>query len=536
MKQIFCIVLLMLCLKPRLFAQETSDERFQRRYLEVSVSLLASDLESAHRVADSLVLAASTDEQKVRANMLMAKIYENKGDIRKCLLMVMKADTIAMVAKNYSLMASTSGYLATSFRRLGLLKTSRFYLDRADKANDQQPDKNKKLLTGINILHERAFHSVEDEDFVKAKAFLMRANSQIVIDGAEDSKALQIKATNDQLMGECELKLGNFSAADSFLNSSLIKIGNIETNLRPYIYRSLAEVALARRDLIKARHYLELVEPYLSSAKVEELLILTYRSWSKYYESDGNLVKSIEFKTKSDEILNEHEKKAKRLSSELIEDLRLTKDAYQNRNLLFLWGGAALFMVALIGLSYLYAKQRLYRDRYLALREKNNPEEIKPKVLDEKNESVESDVYLGRSKLQAKNKTREIKISVDTEKRLRKEFLRLEDSHFYLEKSITVKWLASELGTNVNYIAFIIQKYRGKDFYDYVQSKRIEYIIDKVQKSPELVKLKLSYLAEMCGFTSLSTFSTAFKQVTGMPPSAFIHFFRKEHERDVSPH
>ncbi|MNY47674.1 Helix-turn-helix domain protein [compost metagenome] len=84
------------------------------------------------------------------------------------------------------------------------------------------------------------------------------------------------------------------------------------------------------------------------------------------------------------------------------------------------------------------------------------------------------------------------------------------------------------MGTNMRYASYILQKFRGKDFYDYLQSSRVEYIIGKLKTSPELFDYKISFLAEMSGFTSLSRFSSAFKEVTGIPPSAFIHFMKKE--------
>jgi AraC-like DNA-binding protein len=447
----------------------------------------------------------------------------------------MKADTIASTAKNYTMYASTSGYLATAFRHLGLLPTSRYYLDRAEFANNHQDDRQAKTLTKINILHERAFHAVENEDFNKAKEYLLQAAPDIVINGKEDSKALLIKATNDQLMGACEIKLGNFAAADSFLNSSLAKIESVESNLKPYIYRSLADVAIAQKDLEKAGYYLNLIDPYLKSAKVEELMMLTYRSWSQYYELEGNREQSEKFQMRSDEILTKREKEQKKLTSELIENLRLTKEVYHRYSLFLLWGGAALVVLMSIGIFYFFRKQQLYHIRYLTLIEmyEKNPEN-QITGIETEGKLGGRNLILESTKSKSKNRTRDIKISKKTEIRLHDEFLKFESKHFYLEKSISLNKIASELATNTSYVAYIIQKYRGKDFYDYVQTKRVEYIIDEIQKSPDLVKYKLSYLADKSGFTSLSTFSTAFKQVAGMPPSAFIHFFKMERKKEES--
>lgn len=122
-------------------------------------------------------------------------------------------------------------------------------------------------------------------------------------------------------------------------------------------------------------------------------------------------------------------------------------------------------------------------------------------------------------------------MSKETEDRLYQFLLKKEAELFYLEKGVTLSQLAASMGTNSRYVTYIIQKFKGKDFYDYLQTRRIDYIVDKIRTSPELLDFKLSYLADMCGFASLSKFSSSFKTVTGMPPSAFVHFVKMEMEQ-----
>lgn len=125
-------------------------------------------------------------------------------------------------------------------------------------------------------------------------------------------------------------------------------------------------------------------------------------------------------------------------------------------------------------------------------------------------------------------KLNQIKISRYTETCLYRKLGKLETEKFFLEKNVKLDQVASMMGTNSKYVSYIIQKYRHMDFYEFIQHKRIEYFLTLVKTSPELLDFKLAYLAEKCGYSSLSKFSTSFKAVTGMPPSTYINLIKKE--------
>lgn len=499
---------------------------FNRRYLDVVVSLVASDSKEARRVADSLAKVANTDEQKIKAFMLLAKLDENKGDMKGCIVNAMRADTISNATLNFSWQASTSGFLATSFRQLGLLKVSERYLSKAEIANENQVDVHMKTLTKINILHERAFHCFEQHRYSDAKKYLKSAAELIHMDGQEDKKALLIKATNDQLMGICELKLGNMVAAESYLNASLEKIGSVESNLRPYIMRAKADVEIERNNLSAALQYLQMVEPYLTSGEVEELKMLTYESWASYYQKIGDKSKSLEFRSKAIDIKGKRDQVARDISDDLIEIFNIRKQYYKNRYTLAIGLILIITIIAAVCMIY-YAKLKiLYRTKYQVIHDIQDDGDVN--TISTTRINSDFSTVINKLENNAAIKAKEINIAKDTEERLYQAFVEQEEAHFFLEKSVTLQHLATLMGTNMRYASYILQKFRGKDFYDYLQSSRVEYIIGKLKTSPELFDYKISFLAEMSGFTSLSRFSSAFKEVTGIPPSAFIHFMKKE--------
>lgn len=535
MKLIYSFLLGLTVLLSSVYGQgRTSGDSFHERYVEVIVSLVATDIHAAHRAADSLYNVASTDEQKIKSLMLLAKIFENQGDIRTSIYKGMKADTIAHSTMNFSWQSNTAGFLATAFRQIGLFGVSMEYLEKAARANESLEDKIKQSLTQINILHERVFHSLEQGRFEEARQYAKKAATSIDMDEKEHQGTQLIKATNDQLMGVCEFHLGNFNEAGVFFNRSLDKIGEVESNLKPYIYRMQADVALAENQIENAKEYLDKIAPYLISGEVEELTMLTFDSWAEYYERSGYWDKSIAYRLKANEIKAKRDKVAKQLSDEMIIKLHLTKQAYRIKYIYAVAGILFVLVGATIAMLYIYRRKNVYklrcapvisayvsneRETVLAVESLKTriplPVNDMSKRIDEERQSVAP-------------KVKDINISKDTEMRLCEQLDKLDKEHFYLEKGITLNQLASDMGTNPRYVTYILQRYRGKDFYEYIQNKRIEYIIDQLHKSPELLGFKLSYLADLCGFTSLSKFSTAFKLVTGTPPSAYVHYIKKE--------
>ncbi|WP_027379742.1 helix-turn-helix domain-containing protein [Chryseobacterium daeguense] len=56
---------------------------------------------------------------------------------------------------------------------------------------------------------------------------------------------------------------------------------------------------------------------------------------------------------------------------------------------------------------------------------------------------------------------------------------------------------------------------------------RINHIAHLLKTNPAFLNYKVSYLAEYCGFSSHSAFTTVFKSVTGMSPNTYIQEISK---------
>lgn len=95
------------------------------------------------------------------------------------------------------------------------------------------------------------------------------------------------------------------------------------------------------------------------------------------------------------------------------------------------------------------------------------------------------------------------------------------DEKLFRESELSLSDLAARLSTQPNYLSRVINEREMKNFYDYINTLRIEEF-KRVATKADSKKYTLLALAEQCGFSSKSSFNRYFKKVTGQSPSEFI--------------
>lgn len=496
------------------FGLENTD--FNRLYSGVSILREPSDIKQAQIASDSLVAIAVNDEERIKAIMLSANLYFKMGDVGNAIMQAMKANQMATAALYTNWEAISTGFLATAFRGIGLLKASERYLMLSEQANEAVAHAPMYTLTKINLLHELAFHKFTSKNYSAAESVLQQARELIVHGTERDERTNIVKATNSRLLAHCYLNQDQLTLADDMLQETLQLM---DDDLRPYVYQSIAELEMKKGNLQQAYHYLNLTLPYLESAGIYDLKILVHHSFVSYYFKSGDLEKSNAYSLKATALEKNRTNMAYEVSDKLLENINAVKEDYKHKYQLAI--SIAFFLVsALISiLMYLYLFKKKQQLSYQLL--KNKPLEIESIAVS--NASVEN---------KTSGKIKDIQIAEDTEARLLHGLCVLENEYFFLEKSVSLNSLALLLGSNQRYVSYIIRKYRGKDFYPYIQSKRIEYIVTILKEDAALLDYKLSHLADISGFSTPSKFSIAFKNEMGVPPSAFVHLLKIEKPSD----
>lgn len=90
----------------------------------------------------------------------------------------------------------------------------------------------------------------------------------------------------------------------------------------------------------------------------------------------------------------------------------------------------------------------------------------------------------------------------------------------FINEKLSIEDIAMKLDTNSKYISQIINETYNKNFYNYINSYRIEEA--KMMLRSELSdKYSILGIAQSVGFVSKSTFNVAFKRITGLTPTEF---------------
>jgi len=90
----------------------------------------------------------------------------------------------------------------------------------------------------------------------------------------------------------------------------------------------------------------------------------------------------------------------------------------------------------------------------------------------------------------------------------------------YLEPELDLNQLSKQLGISSNILSYVINKGFEKNFNDFINTYRINEVIEKM-KNPANVNFTLLSIAFDCGFNSKTTFNRVFKKVTQKSPKEF---------------
>ena len=175
-----------------------------------------------------------------------------------------------------------------------------------------------------------------------------------------------------------------------------------------------------------------------------------------------------------------------------------------NIELIFL--GLFVLLIALIGFWGIR-----YQGIFTAEKPKVLYSSEKPAEVEETEESLKMREYRksGLKPEEAKNLHQQLLTLMATEKP-------------YLEPKLSLAQLAESLGVLPNHLSQIINQYEGKNFYDFVNTYRVDEFIALAKKDTDK-NFNLLGLAFEAGFNSKSSFNQVFKKIKGQTPSQFVN-------------
>ena len=152
--------------------------------------------------------------------------------------------------------------------------------------------------------------------------------------------------------------------------------------------------------------------------------------------------------------------------------------------------------------------------------------------IEEKEETINTKIEVSEPIIIPQKKAEEPQLNISISSKTEKEILRkldlFEKNRGFLRKDVTLNSLSKQFQTNTKYLSEIIKIHRNKQFNNYLNELRIDYIVNRLLTEPQYINTKIGYLASDCGFTSHSTFTTIFTQIMDESPSVYIKKIKEE--------
>lgn len=102
----------------------------------------------------------------------------------------------------------------------------------------------------------------------------------------------------------------------------------------------------------------------------------------------------------------------------------------------------------------------------------------------------------------------------------------MDREQLYINPELTLLELAQTLKVHPNNLSQVINTFEKKNFYDFINSKRVELFL-KLVAIPENKKFTILSLAYDCGFNSKSSFNKYFKKVTNQTPTEYLNSIKE---------
>lgn len=519
----FKLVLLLVSLScVRCLAQ---DSEYDKIYSETSQILLTSNPKKALQNADYLYRISQNNTERINSCMLRAKLLRQYDINNEAIRSLMKADSLAKIDKNYIMRARINGFLSTLYREIGVPSVGSTFLKQALNSSKKIEDKDAMYRFQGNLCQELAYYAINNHDYVKANNYLLKGNKLFSSVGSDLDTSFHL-AVNSEIIAKNYLALHQIDSSLFFYEKAQKQLSASQSPNSPlqgFIYNGLGNV-YTEMENYKAAHnnYTEALK-IAESSKFYTLRHEVYSALLAYYKKTKNNKMYIEYNEDYLKMIESEEGNRKAIADNLIavlsEKAKTSHSKYQQKIVII--SGISIFVILMTAGLYFYKRKQDYKKFKDYLIKKNN--------------QLREEITIPKKEIAEKKEIQKEYMSQETEESILKSIKEFERGKYYLEKDTSLNVMAAELGINHRYLSYVINKHKEKDFASYINELRINYMIDCLRDDPALLRYKISYLADKCGFSSHSRFTITFKKVTGISPLTFITYLKEEFKEKNIP-
>ncbi len=486
------------------FSQQNGDSNV---LLKKASEELYSNPEQTIKISEHLVNTDDNSLAAAQANLLIAKGNLVLGNYTLAIKSIQTALTIASSKNDKATRIEILLLASEIYSFLDLFEIAKPYVEEA-----------QKLAAGNRVLEKKVMAYQLFCSNTRHKAEYYTAFLNTLSDQDQTSYAFITKGTPLQITANAFLKNSQLHEAAVYYQKSMQSIETFprDTYWKIVTLLDFSSYYFERKEYSKAIALLDDALKSSSTIKNPFLLKCIYQKLSENYLVTGNNVKFQEFKLKdgfADNDFGTETTVATNYAFELLQknaEIKSTETKALQEKIYWVLGILAVVLL-LIGIFMRWLHNTRIKHatdivNYLKLIRKS----------EENAEPIE------------KVATKNLSIPKETEDMLLSKLMKFEVGKKYLNKEISLALMATQFDTNTKYLSEVINKYKGKNFNGYINELRINYIVKKLKTEPKYLNYKVSYLAEECGFSSHSSFSAVFKNISGITPNVFIKFLTDE--------
>ncbi|WP_378184023.1 tetratricopeptide repeat protein [Aquimarina sp. SS2-1] len=107
---------------------------------------------------------------------------------------------------------------------------------------------------------------------------------------------------------------------------------------------------------------------------------------------------------------------------------------------------------------------------------------------------------------------------------------KLEVQEYFLKSECSLRSMAKKLKTNATYLSQTINTHKEKNFTEYINDLRIEYVLKRLKDDKKFRSFSIQSIASEIGYKSSYSLVKHFKAKTGINPSYYIKSIDKQHK------
>lgn len=452
-------------------------------------------------------------DEKLNSLLVLAENYLAQGLYKESVKYVFQAEQLAENSESESLKAYTGIVVSAFYRKLELFRKAKEALDKAVQPMSLIKDETEKNYVAGRYQLESGLLELAVSKGDSGISKLWKSKSKFDTLEKGRLKNICIQLINNEL-ANCYLQDEN-EIDSSFYYFEL----NLQAESDTY-FQQLAKNGIIRFYLKKGRHEKALslvsqMSPNLSEINSIRSKIEIYKTIAQIYYEKGdveNYKKYNQNYLRLNDSIYKIDKETRLLVIGQLEK-NVSEPTEKAYSFYWIWFVLGIAMLG-FGVTYQYhVKVKKEYARFLEIMQKLEAKENSEALVQT---SEISGVYT---------------ISEKTEQVILDKLKKFEESEKYLNPKMSLNLLAKILETNTKYLSEIVNKNKGMNFNHYINELRINYILRKLKTEHKYQNYKVSSLAEECGFGSRNTFTSAFKNYTGMSPATFIGFIKKENHQ-----